>query len=166
MHWRYCSLALNHQYINSLLKDYDSNGETLSCTIMFCHNAISGHQIVNKYDIKIMFDWFTISGHEIVQKKIAHVISACLQNCRCCVGLLCVSIEHWILTHWSLGDCNFNFRKVIFKLTVVNGGWGISSEIALRWMPQDPTDGKSTLVQVMAWCRLATSHYLSDFFFK
>ena len=44
----------------------------------------------------------------------------------------------------------------------MNGGWGISYEIALRWMPLDLTDGKSTLVQVMAWCRQATSHYLSQ----
>ena len=44
----------------------------------------------------------------------------------------------------------------------MNGGWGISNEIALRWMPLDLTDDKSTLVQVMAWCRQATSHYLSQ----
>ena len=56
----------------------------------------------------------------------------------------------------------FNFRKVIFKLTLVNGGWGMSYEIAVRWMPLDLTDDKSTLVQVMAWCRQATSHYLSQ----
>ena len=29
-------------------------------------------------------------------------------------------------------------------------------------MPMDLTDGKSTLVQVIAWCRQATSHYLSQ----
>ena len=29
-------------------------------------------------------------------------------------------------------------------------------------MPQDLTDDKSTLVQVMAWCRQATNHYLSQ----
>ena len=29
-------------------------------------------------------------------------------------------------------------------------------------MPQDPTDDKSTLLQVMAWCHQATSHYLSQ----
>ena len=51
------------------------------------------------------------------------------------------------------GRFQFNFRKVIFKLTLVNGGCGISYEIALRWMPQDLTDVKSTLFQVMAWCR-------------
>ena len=60
------------------------------------------------------------------------------------------------------GRFQFNFRKVIFKLNLVNGGWGISYKIALRWMPQDLTDDKSTLVQVMAWCRQATSHYLSQ----
>ena len=41
-------------------------------------------------------------------------------------------------------------------------GWGISCKIALRWMPLDLTNDKSTLVQVMAWCRQATSHYLSQ----
>ena len=30
-------------------------------------------------------------------------------------------------------------------------------------MSQGLTDDKSTLVQVMAWCRQATSHYLSQF---
>ena len=44
----------------------------------------------------------------------------------------------------------------------MNGGWGICYEIVLRWMPIDLTDDKSTLVQVMAWCRQATSHYLSQ----
>ena len=33
---------------------------------------------------------------------------------------------------------------------------------ALRWMPQNLTDHKSTLVQVIAWCRQATSRYLNQ----
>ena len=37
-------------------------------------------------------------------------------------------------------------------------GWGIPCKIALRWMSLALTD-KSTLVQVMAWCHQATSHY-------
>ena len=41
-------------------------------------------------------------------------------------------------------------------------GWGVSCEIALIWMLLDLTYEKSTLVQVMAWCRQATSHYLSQ----
>ena len=35
-------------------------------------------------------------------------------------------------------------------------------EIALRWMLLHLTDDKCTLVQVMAWCRQAASHYLSQ----
>ena len=55
-----------------------------------------------------------------------------------------------------------NFREVIFKLILVIYDWGISGEIVLTWTPQDLTDDKSTLVQVMALCRQATSHYLSQ----
>ena len=41
-------------------------------------------------------------------------------------------------------------------------GWGISCELAFIWMSLDLTDDKSTMVQVTAWCRQATSHYLSQ----
>ena len=37
-----------------------------------------------------------------------------------------------------------------------------SCEICLTFGPQNPVDEKSTLVQVMAWCHQATSHYLSQ----
>ena len=40
--------------------------------------------------------------------------------------------------------------------------WGISCDIALIWISLDFTDDQSTLIQVMAWCRQATSHYLSQ----
>ena len=41
-------------------------------------------------------------------------------------------------------------------------GWGISCELALRWMSLDLTDDKSTLVKVIVWCHQATRHYLSQ----
>ena len=44
----------------------------------------------------------------------------------------------------------------------MNGGWGISYKIALRWMPLALTYDKSTLIQIMAWCRQATHHYLNQ----
>ena len=59
------------------------------------------------------------------------------------------------------GKFQRNFRKVIFQLILVVDGWRIACKIVLKWMPMDLTDGKSTLVQVMAWCRQVTSHYLS-----
>ena len=69
-----------------------------------------------------------------------------------------------ILTFNSLapGKFEWNFGYVIFKWILVIDGWGICCEIALIWMLLDFTDDQSTLVQVMAWCRQTTSHYLSQ----
>ena len=41
-----------------------------------------------------------------------------------------------------------------------------TSEIAFRWMLQDLTTNKSTLVQITAWCCQAPSHYLSQYWPK
>ena len=62
----------------------------------------------------------------------------------------------------ATGRSNSNFRSLIFRLILVTDGWGISFEIALRWKSLDLIDDKSTLVHVMAWCRQATSYYLSQ----
>ena len=73
-------------------------------------------------------------------------------GCHACSGL----------THWPLGDLNEILEKWFFKVMLVIGGWGISCEInTLRWLSLDLTDGKSTLVQVIAWCCKAASHFLS-----
>ena len=55
-----------------------------------------------------------------------------------------------------------HFKTAIFNLVLLIGIFTSSKDNALRWMPRDLTDDKSTLVQVMAWCRQATSHYLSQ----
>ena len=60
------------------------------------------------------------------------------------------------------GKFEWNFRNVIFKQILVIDDWDISCEIAIIGMSLDFTDDRSTLVQVMAWCRQATSHYLSQ----
>ena len=66
----------------------------------------------------------------------------------------------------SMQFCINNFQAYfsdwIFKLISVIDGWYITSEIVLRWMSLDLSDDKSILVQVMAWCHQATSHYLSQ----
>ena len=54
-----------------------------------------------------------------------------------------------------------DFRNVIFNIALLFGILKSSYANIFRWMPQDLTDDKSTLVQVMAWCRRATSHYLN-----
>ena len=60
------------------------------------------------------------------------------------------------------GKFEWNLGHVIFKQILVIDGWGTSCEIALICMSLDFTDDQPTLVQVMAWCRQATSHYLSQ----
>ena len=60
------------------------------------------------------------------------------------------------------GKIEWNFRSLIFQIISVIDGWGISCELTLRWMSLDLTNDKSTLVQVMAWCRQATRHYLNQ----
>ena len=60
------------------------------------------------------------------------------------------------------GKFEWILRHVIFKQILVVDDWGISCEIIVIWLSLDFTDNQSTLVQVMAWCRQATSHYLSQ----
>ena len=69
--------------------------------------------------------------------------------------------DSWCVPINSLAPGRFwlNIRWVIFKQILVTDGWVISCEITLRRMSQGLTDDKSTLVQVMVWCRQATSHY-------
>ena len=54
-----------------------------------------------------------------------------------------------------------NFQNVFFKLISWIDTLSNSCETVLRRMPQNPSDDKTTLVQVMAWCHQATSHYLT-----
>ena len=59
-----------------------------------------------------------------------------------------------LLTHWAL-------ENVADKLTNIrNSSFSTRDEKTRRWMPQKLTNQKSALVQAMAWCRQATSHYL------
>ena len=68
----------------------------------------------------------------------------------------------WMINSLAPSRFWLNFRGVIFKQILVIDGWVISCEITLRWMSQGRTNDKSTLVQVMAWCPQATSHYLNQ----
>ena len=60
------------------------------------------------------------------------------------------------------GRCGSNSKSIIFKLIIRNNNFCTHCEIALKWMPHNLTDDKSTLTWVMVWCHQATSHYLSQ----
>ena len=57
----------------------------------------------------------------------------------------------------------YTFENVIFNHVWLIVICTFSHDNAFRWKPQELTNEKSTLVQVMAWCRQATSHYLSQY---
>ena len=60
------------------------------------------------------------------------------------------------------GSANVCFKQVMFKIIVMIDGWCVSREMGIRWISLVLSDDKSILVQVMAWCRQATSYYLSQ----
>ena len=60
------------------------------------------------------------------------------------------------------GGFDYNLKLVNFKLNSMINNLSIFYETAIKWMPQHLTAHWSTLVQAMAWCHQATSHYLSQ----
>ena len=64
-------------------------------------------------------------------------------------------------THYSPLRSGCCFDNAVVKLILFNSIFRSSNGNALRWMPRDLSGEKSSLVQVMAWCRQAPSHCLS-----
>ena len=98
-----------------------------------------------------------------------HVMAWCHQvtshfPCQCwlrSVSPYGVTRPQWV-NSLDPGRCGCNLKFAIFKLIWRGDLLSISCEITLRWMTQDLSDDLSTLVQVMAWCHQATSHYLDQ----
>ena len=76
----------------------------------------------------------------------------------------CVTRPQWVKKNWNLidslvpGRCGCNLK--IFKLTPRIDIVSTSCKIDFRSMMQYLTDEESALVQIMAWCHQAASHYL------
>ena len=62
----------------------------------------------------------------------------------------------------ALDRSGFNFQCGILNCIVVITSMDICSSIAFWWMEQGSTDDKSALIKIMAQCRQATSHCLSQ----
>ena len=74
----------------------------------------------------------------------------------------CVSQKTSAMFVTGPGKCHGNFKSTISEHLWWIKFMSTSCKIALRWMPQITFDDKLTLVQVMAWCHQATSHYLNQ----
>ena len=60
------------------------------------------------------------------------------------------------------GVCGSYFTNIVFKFSIQKSSLGTCYKVALRWIPQNFPNKKSTLVQVMVLCHQAASHYLSQ----
>ena len=106
--------------------------DVVPCFPVYCGECRHGGRSIDF----IMICWCVMYSMEAV-KCLSYVWLQCCRQGRARFGTS--------LTHWPLG--------IIFKLIIQNSSLGAHCGIAVRWMPQNLTNEKSTLVQVMAWCR-------------
>ena len=62
----------------------------------------------------------------------------------------------------ALGRCGNNFKSIIFESNIKNSSRGTHYKILRMWMPENLTNEKARLFQVIAWCCQAISHYLNQ----
>ena len=133
-----------------------------------------GHMLINCNSQHLGLDSFTASLHSICQPAIrdiqetvsglwkieeiptGHMSSQCITTY---IEFTADEASLIYLTHSSLWDLN---DFLFFKQNSVIDGWGILCDIGINWLSLNFTDDKSTLVQVMDWCRQVVSHYLSQ----
>ena len=72
-----------------------------------------------------------------------------------------ISWNDFLLNSLFPGRCGSDSKCGIFKHVLVADILTVSCGNALRWISQYIMDDESTLVQFVAWCHQATSHYLN-----
>ena len=126
-----------------------------------CENDIETGSLKWNYVWVINF-WLNSIYMNQKEQFFIYPVQRCLQDQYLYWSRAILHLSHCIFNSFAPGRFQIILRKVIFQQILVIDGWRVSCKIVLKWMPTDLTDGKSTLVQIMAWCRQATSHYLSQ----
>ena len=166
MHWRYCSLALNHWHSQGLTAPWNCGlvvpSKTLSSSVQmmtFCLFIVPNHQLnhgLHSFTWTIMenalHNWYQSPN---IFNEPNHFKMKLPKFWQFCTG------GHWV-NSLAPGRTGCHFKTANFNLVLLIVIFTSSKDNALRWMPRKLTDDKSTLVQVMARCRQATSHYLSQ----
>ena len=83
---------------------------------------------------------------------------AVIMWCDCPVG---PGRDEWWLNSLAPGRCGNDIKSVISEL-ILQIEFMDTCETTFRWMPGNVFYDQWTLVQVMAWCCQATSHYRSQ----
>ena len=119
---------------------------------------------IHDYSRAVKLPWIFPGAHWLSMKLLEIFRWPC-----CCIELEKGMSPWWLpvpisglINSLAPGKFEWYLRNLIFQIISEIDGWGVSCELALRWMPLDLIDDKSKLVQVMAWCRQATSHYQSQ----
>ena len=116
--------------------------------------------------------------------KMLIIINSTIGKQDCCVLILIGRMFYKAMPHWrskccftenwlkprqqsnfnslSPGKCGCDFKCVDFHCNLGTGMLSIQINFTLRWMPEDHTNGKSELIQVMAWWCQVASHYMSQ----
>ena len=152
----FCMLCVLHFLLSSKLWDIYIYIYTYICTEAF--NVQSSWM----YSVILWYHTFHIQlkrlkGCIILNGKICFYFSSCNTYP---VGIFLQYIQNHIEI---ISFFNRSFNIVALKIGQHNIMFSTSrsKDNALRWMPKDLTGDKSKLVEVMAWCSQATSHYLS-----
>ena len=151
-----------------------SSACSVSLLSLAWHTALSSLWVMRW--VKMEFSWWLGTEHAtdllINMTAVIHTITPW----RIQKHFIVLEWKHWNLTYWALGDTDsilrmqisvlftgryrFDFKNANFSLFY----WFVSSDFLIMMLSdewQDLTVNKSILVQVIAWCRQATSHYLS-----
>ena len=122
---------------------------------------IVGMKKLLKKAIKLLVisDILTLMSHHSNNDVATHLE---LLSVDICQTTLLFTWTHFCVNSLAPGRFKWNFRLAIFNQILGIHVWDISCEIAPWRFSLDLTYLKSTLVQVMAWCHQATSHYLNQ----
>ena len=132
------------------------SGQTVSCSNLGLKTKLQ------RGDAQLAVAAHLLWAHTTLYTFLLYSYVSILQHvCRTTVVLLVASHVNQ-LNSLVPGRCSYNLNWIIFTLIWKIDIWIISCEIALRWISQELTADESILVQVMAWCQQATSHYLSQ----
>ena len=82
---------------------------------------------------------------------------AVIMGCYCHLG---PGRDEWWLNSLAPGRCGNDIKSVISEV-ILQIEFMDTCETTFRWMPENVFYDQWTLVQVMAWCCQATSHYRS-----
>ena len=159
--WHHCYAIWNFQSAEQT-KTWGMWHSVMEGNMVPCPQGLSSHQLSKYMESSHITRGNIINGCRpcVIHKRIGEKWHPCRQI------LFREYLAHLklltSLTHWPLWYLSKIFLSIIFILIFYIDGWCVSCEIALTWISLDLTDEKSTLVQVMAWCREAASHYLNQ----